>query len=185
MRQVHSIRALPLRMDEEAARKQFMGTAPVALLRNLTARRLSRLALVMLPFWTYGVQVESLTFRERYWLSLDALKATLDPYRIEAGMESGTGITQSSNCVPAALSQTEMHERVVESARRAIYLKGFGRIRELKINATRLAEEDFHVPFWLGFYGEDDLTFAVLNANTGRREGGKVAELFREWLVSR
>jgi hypothetical protein len=128
--------------------------------------------------------VESITFRERYLLSLDALKATLDPYRTETGVQIQPEATQSANCLSPALSQAEMRERVIESARRAIYLKGFGRIRGLKITATRVPEQDFYVPFWLGFYGRDDLTFAVINANTGRREGGKAAELFREWLAS-
>jgi hypothetical protein len=185
MRQVQSIRALPVRVDEESARKQLSGAAPVALLRSLTSRTLSRMALVMLPFWTYDVHVESVTFRERYRLSVDVLRATLDPYRTESGGQIEAQAIQSANCLPAVLSEADMYERVIESARRAIYLKGFGRIRELKITATRAPEEDFHVPFWLGFYGQDDLTFAVLNANTGRREGGKAAELFRHWLVSK
>jgi hypothetical protein len=184
MRQVQSIRALPVRLDEESARKQLTGAAPVALLRSLNSRTLSRMALVMLPFWTYDVRVELVTFRERYRLSLDALKATLDPYRTESDRQVEPQATQSANCLPSALSEAEMYERVIESARRAIYLKGFGRIRELKITATRAPELDFYVPFWLGFYGQGDLTFAVINANTGRREGGKAAELFREWLVS-
>jgi hypothetical protein len=143
------------------------------------------MALVMLPFWTYEVQVESATFRERYRLSLDALKATLDPYRTDSGAQIEAQATQSTNCLPPALSEEDMHDRVIESARRAIYLKGFGRIRELRITVTRAPEGDFYVPYWLGFYGEDDLTFAVLNANTGRREGAKAVELFREWLVSK
>lgn len=184
MRQVQSIRALPVCLDEESARKQLTGAVPVALLRSLTSRTLSRMALVMLPFWTYEVHVESVTFRERYRLSLDALKATLDPYRTETGLQIEAQVTTSANCLSPALSEAEMHERVIESARRAIYFKGFGRIRELKIAATRAQEQDFYVPFWLGFYGQDDLTFGVINANTGRREGGKASELFREWLVS-
>jgi hypothetical protein len=177
------IRALAAKIDEQRAREILTGGAFVTGFRNLTGRTLTRLALVYVPFCTFEAQVESVTFRERYQLSIEANKGALDPYRSERPDEIAAEWVDAPNCVPAALSEQELHRRLIETVRRSTYLKGFHRIRRLSIAAERQQQSDFSVPFWLGFYGQNDLSIRVLNANNGKRDGAKASALFYQWLV--
>jgi hypothetical protein len=44
---------------------------------------------------------------------------------------------------------------------------------------------DFHMPYWLGFYGADGaLRCRVLDAVRRRMEGAKARALFEHWLAA-
>jgi len=92
---------------------------------------------------------------------------------------------EKANRPEPLLSDAQLTETAITYARREVYRKGFGRIRDLNIQAERVPRADFHVPYWLGFYGGSDgaVELSVMNANSGKREGKKAVELFRAWLT--
>jgi hypothetical protein len=145
----------------------------------------SRVALVLVPFWTVAINVEAVSFRDRYRLSFDALTGSLDPYRSGADELPPLSAVEKANRPEPLLSDAALTERAITYARREVYRKGFGRIRDLNIQAERVPEADFHVPYWLGFYGASDGTveLSVMNANSGKREGKKAVALFAAWLA--
>lgn len=179
-----SVRALATKLDQASALAAFNGNS---LLASLRGEKLSRIALVLVPFWTFEVTVETVSFRHRYRVSFDAIAGLLDPYRTQADEQLPLSASESRNCPAARLSEAAVRERCVEFARREVYLKGFGRIRDLKINAERLPAADFHVPYWLGLYeaGQGAVGLKVINAHNGKREGKKAVELFHHWLTSK
>ena len=180
---VASVKALASRLDEAAAVSALNGAGGFASLRS---ERLSRVALVLVPFWTFEVTVEALSFRDSYCVAFDAIAGSLDPYRSKADEPLPVHASAAPNCLAASLSEAAAHDRAIEFARREVYLKGFGRIRDLKIAAGHRAEADFHVPYWLGFYEAGrDVALKVINAHSGKREGGKAVELFHQWLTSK
>lgn len=180
---VASVCALATKLDESAALAALNGTGWLA---SLQGEKLSRVALVLVPFWTFEVTVEAVSFRDRYRVSFDAITGSLDPYRTKLDEQLTLSVSTAPNCPPACLSEAAVHERAIEFARREVYLRGFGRIRDLKITAERLPVTDFHVPYWLGFYETGrDVVLKVVNAHSGKREGKKAVELFHQWLISK
>jgi hypothetical protein len=178
---VASVQALASRMDETAAVAALNGPGWLASLRG---EKLSRVALVLVPFWTFEVTVEAVSFRDRYRVAFDAIAGSLDPYRTRADVPLPLHSSDGPNCLAPRLSEAAVHERAIEFARREVYLKGFGRIRDLTIAAGHRADADFHVPYWLGFYEAGrDIAVKVINAHSGKREGRKAVELFHHWLT--
>jgi hypothetical protein len=178
---VTTVRALATKLDEASALATFGG----GLFAALRPERLSRVALVFVPFWSFEVSVETVSFRDRYRVSFDALHGSLDPYRAKADEQLPFAGSSAPNSLTPLLTEETLRERAIEFARREVYLKGFGRIRDLRINVERLSPADFHVPYWLGFYeaGDGAVTLKVINANSGKREGKKAVEIFHDWLV--
>lgn len=177
------VQALASKLDEAAALSALNGAGWLASLRG---EKLSRVALVLVPFWTFEVTVEALSFRDRYWVAFDAIAGSLDPYRAKANEPLPVHASDAPNCLAPNLSEAAVHDRAIEFARREVYLKGFGRIRDLKIAAGHRVEADFHVPYWLGFYEAGrDVAVKVVNAHSGKREGRKAAELFHRWLTNK
>lgn len=177
-----TVRALTTRLDQAAALAALNGGAWSAWLPR---RQLSRVAEVLVPFWTFEVSVETVSFRDRYRLSFDTLQGALDPYRAKADEPLPLSAAEAPNRLEPVLSEHAIRDRAVGFARREVYLKGFGRIRDLKINAERVPAADFHVPYWLGFYdsGNGSVDLKVINAHSGKREGKKAVELFHHWLT--
>jgi hypothetical protein len=110
---------------------------------------------------------------------------SLDPYRAKVDEQLPLSAAEAPNRPEPLLSEESVRDRAIEFARREVYLKGFGRIRDLKINAERVSIADFHVPYWLGFYdgGNESVDLKVINAHSGKREGKKAVELFHHWLI--
>lgn len=143
---------------------------------------LARLALVAVPYWAFETEIEAATFRERYRVAIDAVTATLDPYRLAEKIHPDE-VAVANRLLPG-ISEEQARERLMDLARREVYRKGFGRIRDLTIHVTRAVDGDLHVPYWLGFFGDKELALRVLNAHTGAREGRKAVELFEKWLLA-
>lgn len=177
-----SVRALATTLDEAGAVARFKGDGWLARLRG---QQLSRAALVLVPYWTFEVTIETVSFRDRYRVAFDSLDGMLDPYRTKPDEVLPVAALEAANRPEPILSEAAVRDRVIEFARRGVYLKGFGRIRDLKIDTARVPSADFHVPYWLGFYetGSGSLDLKVINAHSGKREGKKAVELFHHWLT--
>ncbi len=82
------------------------------------------------------------------------------------------------------LEEARGREILVEKVQRLLFAEGFFRIRELTLFAEPRSLE-FHVPYWVGIYGEDErLRLAVIDAVRRRAEGAKVRHLLSHWLLA-
>jgi hypothetical protein len=178
MSDAESVRSLAVTISQEAAEKKLAASWS----SFLRPRGLTRLALAYVPFATFDAEVEAVNFKQRYSLSLEAVAGKLDPYRTERDEQPTTQTYKAGNLLRAKVAEPELERRSADLIRREAYQRGFARIKQLKISSIRAAEKDFHVPFWLGFYGQEDVQLRVLNASTGRIEGRKACELFEQWL---
>ena len=67
--------------------------------------------------------------------------------------------------------------------RRAIFQTGFFGVRDLQIR-SRSANFEFHVPYWLGFFGNGPrATLQAMDAVRRRFEGAKARAVFSDWLM--
>ena len=178
MSEAESVRSLAVTVSSEAAEKKLVASW----FSWLRPRDLTRLALAYVPFATFDAEVEAVNFKQRYSLSLEAVAGKLDPYRVERDEQLTTQTYKTENLLRVSVTEPELEQRSRDFIRRETYARGFARIKQLKISSVRAAEKDFHVPFWVGFYGQEDVRLRLLNANTGRIEGRKACELFEHWL---
>lgn len=179
IQQPKPVRSLSVKLSSAAAEQRL---AP-AFSSWLRPSRLTRLALAYVPFATFDAEVEAVNFKQRYSLSIEAVTGRLDPYRAENGEQLDLQEYETSNLLPSDVTEPDLERRSCDLIRRETYLRGFARIKQLRISSVRASQKDFCVPFWIGFYGDDDLHLRVVNANTGQLEGRKVAQLFEQWLA--
>jgi len=86
--------------------------------------------------------------------------------------------------LPALLTPERAEELLREKALRLIFQQGFFKLRGGKIDVTREGVE-FHVPYWLGFYGDTNIARCrVMDAVRRRVEGAKASAFFEEWLAA-
>jgi hypothetical protein len=80
------------------------------------------------------------------------------------------------------LSEEQASEILVAKVQRILYLRGFFRLRNLRVSAHAVPG-DFHIPYWVGFRGHGSRArVVVLDALRRRAEGAKVKGLLRDWL---
>jgi hypothetical protein len=115
----------------------------------------------------------------RYY-AVDAASGLLDPYEFPEPPETVEVTTR--NTLTALLEEPQTRERAIEKFRRRLYAAGFFRLRNPAL-AADLAGPEFHVPYWVGFFGaERDMKIAVVDAMRHSIEGGKVRRLMQGWL---
>ena len=168
---------------EEALRRFSTGAA--ARLWKMRAGPLQRIADAYVPYWGYRVQYDMAGAPHTRFLALDAVSGALDLFQFPA-LPHGEQLlsVQTRNYLPAALTAERAEELLREKALRVIFLQGFFKLRGGKIDVHREAVE-FHVPYWLGFYGDANLVRCrVLDAVRRRIEGAKASAFFEEWLVA-
>jgi hypothetical protein len=173
------VRSLAVKISSQAAEKKL---AP-SITNWLWPRPLARLALAYVPFATFDAEVEAVNFKQRYSLSMEAVAGKLDPYRTEGSAVVELQQYETANALPSVVAEPDLERRSRDVIRRETYVRGFARIKQLKIRSVRRTEKDFYVPFWIGFYGQEDVQLRVVNAHTGNHEGRKACQLFEQWLA--
>lgn len=89
------------------------------------------------------------------------------------------------NCLPVRISDEQAQSSLREKVLRIIFQAGAFQAGNLNLQVQPV-EEEFHMPYWLGFYGVDGaLRCRVLDAVRCRMEGPKAVFLFEEWLGAR
>lgn len=145
---------------------------------------LRSLAQVFVPFRLYKVEASDASRSQTFFIAVDSVAATLDSYAFEA-VPPGSDIVsiETCNAMAPALDESLTRESVQARVRRHMYSTGFFRLRAPSFSASWLAPE-FHVPYWVGFYGRGAKAhMVVMDAIRRRREGAKTRELFSHWLL--
>jgi hypothetical protein len=172
------IRCLRPNVTKEEAIAALQGRA------GLMRGQLRQVADAYLPFRLYEVEVVNRGTSKTSLFAADAVSGVLDLYEFDAAPgESELVTVRTRNCPLARLEGPRALELLENKVRRAIFQTGFFRVRGLSIHARPLALE-FHVPYWLGFFGRAErATLQVMDAVRRRFEGAKARAVFHDWLT--
>lgn len=135
------------------------------------------------PFQLFAVHIRNGPRQQKRLLAVDEYAGALDPYGFDAiPKPADLSQVETRNALPVRLDETQARSTVVERTRRQLYSEGFFKIRGLAISAEPVGLE-FHVPYWIGFFGSGERAhLVVLDAVRRRFEGAKARTLFEEWL---
>lgn len=181
---MNAILSLRPNVTREEAVRTFLPRTPMGLMRGLAMGRLRAVAEVYLPFRLHRVEIVNRGVRHSRFFGLDAIRGELDLYGFEhAPSEADLLPIETRNRPQPVLEEARACEILVEKVRRLLFGEGFFRIRDLTISAEPRSLE-FHVPYWIGIYGEDGLVrLAAIDAVRRRAEGAKVRDLLSQWLL--
>ena len=152
---------------------------------KMRAGPLQRIADAYVPYWCYRVQYDMAGALQTRMLALDAVTGSLDLFEFPA-LPHGEQLVavETRNHLAAVLTPERAEELLREKALRVIFLQGFFKLRGGQIDVTRETAE-FHVPYWLGFYGNAKAARCrVLDAVRRRIEGAKATAFFEQWLAA-
>lgn len=151
---------------------------------GLLRGQLRQVADAYLPFRLYEVEVVNRGVSKTNLFAADSCSGVLDLYEFAAAPgESELVTVRTRNCPVARLETPRALELLQSKVRRAIFQTGFFRVHGLVIHARPLALE-FHVPYWLGFFGrEERATLQAMDAVRRRFEGSKARAVFQDWLT--
>jgi len=92
--------------------------------------------------------------------------------------------TVTTRNAPTARLDQQLALQLLESkVRRAVFQTGFFGVRGLEIRARSL-DYEFHVPYWLGFFGHGErATLQAMDAVRRTFEGAKARAVFSDWLA--
>ena len=136
-----------------------------------------------IPFDILDLKIHRNGMVESGFIAVDAVNANLDPYAFEhPPLETDCVTLDTRNTMPRLLTLAVSQKNAEERVRRLLYQRGFFRISDLKIVASR-RPLGICVPYWVGFFGsESQLRMAVIDAVRRRVEGAKVRTLLQQWL---
>lgn len=176
---IHTLR--PSVTREEAIKRFSQG--PAAWLRRMGLGPLRLLADVYVPFYLFRINVTSGVRTETRLFGLDAITGSLDPYAFERVPDSAELVSiRTRNCLEPTLNESQAARLAIDKTRRVLFSRGFFRMRNLKITATRVSEA-LYVPYWAGFQGANSrASLTVIDAIRGQFEGAKVKRLLEDWL---
>ena len=152
--------------------------------RHLRLGHLRWVAQVYVPFDVFTLEIFRNGMVESGAIALDAVNGTLDPYSFEHPPTETDCITvETRNVLPHLMLAQASQKNAEQHVRRLLYQRGFFRISNLEIKATRMPL-GIYVPYWVGFYGRDaQVRLEVVDAVRRRLEGAKVRTLMQQWLT--
>jgi len=177
------ITSLKPRVRRHEAVERFRGRLVTGLVRTWQRGSLVQVRDVYIPYRLFEVRVLNRGEENIHWLALDAVAGTLDLYRLESiPAEDQLLQIETMSAVQPRLPPTEARQIVIERTRRLVYLSGFFRLRDLRIQAEEVGLE-FHVPYWVGLYRKGNrASIEVIDALRNQLEGAKVRDLISQWL---
>lgn len=180
-----AIRSLKPNLTREEAVARLAPSGLRGLLATWRRGPLRSVADVYIPFRLYEVDIANAGKRDHRLLALDAVAGTLDLFAFDdLAAAQETVPVETRNCPPPQLEDHRACELLAERVRRMIFQTGFFRVRDLSIEVRPLPVE-FHVPYWVGFYGRGERArLTVLDAVRCSREGAKASALVSEWLAA-
>ncbi|MBZ5540013.1 MAG: hypothetical protein LAN61_05765 [Acidobacteriia bacterium] len=140
------------------------------------------------PYRLYQVRLAGMSGKapaQTRLFALDAAQGTLDLFEFPRipGEEDLLRV-ETRNRLEASLEEARGQALLAEKVLRIVFQQGFFRVREPRLEIQRMPL-DFHMPYWLGFYGADGaLKCHVLDAVRRRMEGAKARTLFEDWLAA-
>ena len=151
---------------------------------GLLRGQLRQVAAAYLPFRMYHVEVVNRGATKVALYAADAVSGVLDLYEFNAAPAEAELVTVTTRNAPAARLETPVALQLLEGkVRRAIFQTGFFGVRGLQIR-TRSLDCEFHVPYWLGFFGHGErATLQAMDAVRRTFEGAKARAVFSDWLT--
>jgi hypothetical protein len=130
-------------------------------------------------------QAEALAALERRGgLLRGRLRQMLDLYQFSAAPTEAELQTVTTRNAPTARLDGQLAQQLLENkVRRAIFQTGFFGVRGLEIR-TQSLDCEFHVPYWLGFFGHGErAALQAMDAVRRSFEGAKARAVFSDWLT--
>ena len=151
---------------------------------GLVRGQLRQIAAVYLPFRLYQVEVLNRGTTKQALYAADAVSGVLDLYEFSAAPSAAELQTVTTRNAPTARLDEQLARQLLESkVRRAVFQTGFFGVRGLEIR-TRSLDCEFHVPYWLGFFGHGErATLQAMDAVRRSFEGAKARAVFSDWLM--
>ena len=152
---------------------------------GLLRGQLRQVASAYLPFRLYRVEVVNRGAIKTALYAADAVSGVLDLYEFQAVPTAAELVTVTTRNAPVARLATPHAITLLESkVRRAVFQTGFFGVRGLEIRAQPL-DVEFHVPYWLGFFGNGErATLQAMDAVRRTFEGAKARAVFSDWLTA-
>jgi hypothetical protein len=172
-------------VTEEGALEAFCGSGLSARYLRATRGKLRRIAAAYVPHSLYRVEYDEGKARHTRFLAMDQVEGMLDLYEFPGMLRAGDLMrVVTRNWLAPALSEERSQGLLKERVLRMIFQHGFFKLRAPHLQMTRV-EIQFHMPYWLGLYGEDGtLRCRVMDAVRRKVEGDKAATLFENWLAA-
>lgn len=147
--------------------------------------RLGRLRIstgLYVPYHLFQIEVQNGGNHSVHFLAIDAVTGELDPYSFDEPPRDDEFVElESTQVVPAALSEAETLARLEERIRRGVYLNGFFKVSDLRITGTLLMQ--FYLAYWVGFYVKKKrISIEVIDSARSQLEGAKVRDLVMAWF---
>jgi hypothetical protein len=177
------IRILRPNVSQQEAVELLAPPGPSGYLRDKIFGRLQSVAEFYVPFRLFQVEISNRGISQRRIFALDVIAGSLDLYEFET-LPEGHDIdyVATRNYAEATLSDEQATEILIAKVQRILYLRGFFRLRNLRISAHAVPG-DFHIPYWIGFRGHGERARVVeIDALRRRAEGAKVRGLLCDWL---
>jgi hypothetical protein len=151
---------------------------------GLVRGKLRQMAAAYLPFRLYQVEVVNRGATKQSLYAADAVSGLLDLYEFSsAPSEAELQIVTTRNAPTARLDAQLALQLLENKVRRAVFQTGFFGVRGLEIR-TRSLDYEFHVPYWLGFFGHGQrATLQAMDAVRRSFEGAKARAIFSDWLA--
>jgi hypothetical protein len=145
---------------------------------------LRQMAAAYLPFRLYQVEVVNRGSTKQALYAADAVSGALDLYEFGAAPSEAELQTITTRNAPTARLDGQLALQLLENkVRRAVFQTGFFGVRGLEIRARSL-DYEFHVPYWLGFFGHGErATLQAMDAVRRTFEGAKARAVFSDWLT--
>jgi hypothetical protein len=180
-----TIASLRSNVSESEAIRSFSSRNLSSIVWRLRKGNFQRIATAYVPFCTYRVTYEMNRQRHSRHFALDQVQGILDLFEFPTAPDSGDWCrVQTRNQIPIGLSEEQSESLLREKVLRLIFQQGFFRLGRPNLTIERNSQQ-FNIPYWLGFYGEDGrVRCRVLDAVRRRMEGQKATVLFEHWLAN-
>ena len=163
------------------ARRQFLSRDLRGVVSALTKGPLQTLTDVYLPYRLYRVNVRNGRAHQTHLFAVDSLRGELDLYHLPDSASDELISINTRNHPLATLPEAQAKAMLITKVERWLFLQGFFRIQNLQLSADFLS--DFHIPYWVGFFGRDGrLRLGAIDAVRRTHEGSKVVDLLSSWL---
>ena len=180
-----AIRVLRPNVTQQEALRVFMSRGLSTLYWKMRSGPLRGIADAYVPYHLYRVRYEMGGTPHERLFALEAVEGLLDLFEFPRMPEESEFVRiETRNHFQSALEEARAEMLLREKALRVIFQQGFFRLREPRLECTRLPAE-LHMPYWLGFYGTNGAVHCrAMDAVRRRIEGAKATAFFEQWLAA-
>ena len=134
------------------------------------------------PYRCFDVTLRNGRDSDTFLLAVDSVCGRLDPWRIDQlTLSEERSAVDTGYVADDRLSEMHALGVVEELTKRATYLKGFFKVRDINIRARYL--ETLYMPYWVAIYERNNnARLDAINGLTGMHEGAKFREIVADWF---